>query len=316
MDIQNLDYRHGLLLLAALCAGMGIYSLSGQLLTLRSQNKAVRAFMGGVEGDTPQNAVRIGSRSHQIRLFFAKYNLDATGRESLYATIGRVFCAMFGFFVVQLLGMPLLVCLVGVPVGVLFFDGLIDNQWRSLKNAIAKELPVFLTRFGSIQQTTPNVIEALLEVSSTLDESGQLVPLLERYVRLMQEGGGSAMQLITDESTAISRDLGLTMILVARLRETGGGAYAATFRKVADSMGSIMEARADGAAKAAEKRGAVRMIVVIMVLFVGYMLKYSQLSSAFADPKMQFMYLVIAGLVGVGVTVMDKQIDEALQQVD
>ncbi len=219
-------------------------------------------------------------------------------------------CALL---VLIFLGVPLPLYLLAPVLGWVVVSGQVNGAWSKMRLALEKELPTFLLRMSATIQATPNVPEAVADVTASLDPTGPLQAWLKRLLVAMQTGGRKGLEEMREEAAAISPSLMLAVMELERLWETGGSGYVEAFRLASENLASILEGRAMAAAKADGAWGTIRIIL----LALGGSLVVAMSSSAggglFNTPTVQIGLLVALAWAALGWNVIGDMIREVME---
>jgi len=192
-------------------------------------------------------------------------------------------------------------------------SGQVNGAWSKMRLALEKELPTFLLRMSATIQATPNVPEAVADVTASLDPTGPLQAWMKRLLVAMQTGGRKGLEEMREEAAAISPSLMLAVMELERLWETGGSGYVEAFRLASENLASILEGRAMAAAKADGAWGTVRVIL----LALGGSLVVAMSSSAggglFNTPTVQIGLLIALAWAALGWNVIGDMIREVME---
>jgi hypothetical protein len=115
-------------ILTAVCAAVIAFRLLSWLLTRKPPaNKLLRDF-GPPQAGTTATDARVGSQEHKIRLGFAGYGFDVSGREVfwLYLAIGVLSLGLV--IAIAALGMPPLFWLAGPAVAYFGVNGMVNGK--------------------------------------------------------------------------------------------------------------------------------------------------------------------------------------------
>jgi Flp pilus assembly protein TadB len=224
-----------------------------------------------------------------------------------------VVVALAALLGLMFLGVPLPLYLLAPVLGWVVVSGQVNGAWSKMRLALEKELPTFLLRMSATIQATPNVPEAVADVTASLDPAGPLQAWMKRLLTAMQTGGRKGLEEMREEAAAISPSLMLAVMELERLWETGGSGYVEAFRLAADNLASILEGRAMAAAKADGAWGTVRVIL----LALGGSLVAAMSSGAggglFNTPAVQVGLLVALAWAALGWNVIGDMIREVME---
>ncbi|BAJ64171.1 type II secretion system F family protein [Anaerolinea thermophila] len=300
------------ILMAISLAAFAYYALEA---VAKQRGRAAKTLADYYQPLTPQEErpIRTGSFEHKVRLAALQYRLNAAGRESLYyygamGALTLVFWAALVF-----LGVPAVLYLLAPVLGWVVVSGQVNGAWQKMRLALEKELPTFLLRMSATIQATPNVPEAIADVTASLDPAGPLQAWMKRLLAAIQTGGRRGLEEMQDEAAAISPSLMMAVMEIERLWETGGSGYVEAFRLASDNLASILEGRAMAAAKADGAWGTVRVIL----LALGGSLVVAMSSAAggglFDTPAVQIGLLLALAWAALGWNVIGDMIREVME---
>jgi len=249
--------------LMALAAALLICGLA-RLIPRRSVSKALSGYYDIPTRRQDAPPAPVGSQAYKIRLACSGFGLDVAGWEELALWAARILVTLVLAVPIALSSLPPMVYLVAPAVAYVAVNSVINNKWNSIRLGIEKEIPTLLLRVSAVVQASPNVMDALTEVTASLDPDGPLKAWMERFTQRLQISGQKGLEDALAEATAISPSLALVVIEIGRLWETGGIGYIEAFRLVSDNLAGILEARAQAAAKSAGAWGTVRIILLAL----------------------------------------------------
>jgi len=300
-------------LMAVSLAALAYYLFEGLTKYRRRAAKPLAAYYRPLALQEGTQPVQAGSCEHKVRLAGLKYGLNTAGREALYYYGALAAIAVLVLAVLVFLGVPVPLYLLAPAVGWLVVNGQVNGAWSRMRMAMEKELPTFLLRMSATIQATPNVPEAVADVTASLDPNGPLQAWMKRLVSAMQTGGRKGLEEMRAEAAAISPSLMLAVMELERLWETGGSGYVEAFRLAADNLASILEGRALAAAKADGAWGTVRVIL----LALGGSLVVAMSSAAggglFNTPTVQVGLLIALLWAALGWNVIGDLMREVMQ---
>lgn len=300
------------LLMAVSLSALAYYAVEA---VAKNRRRAAKTLADYYRPPTPQEEkpVRTGSFEHKVRLAAMQYRLNVVGKESLYYYGGMVVVALAALLGLMFLGVPLPLYLLAPVLGWVVVSGQVNGAWSKMRLALEKELPTFLLRMSATIQATPNVPQAVADVTASLDPAGPLQAWMKRLLAAMQTGGRKGLEEMREEAAAISPSLMLAVMELERLWETGGSGYVEAFRLAADNLASILEGRAMAAAKADGAWGTVRVIL----LALGGSLVAAMSSGAggglFNTPAVQVGLLVALAWAALGWNVIGDMIREVME---
>ncbi len=300
------------ILMAISLAAFAYYALEA---VAKQRGRAAKTLADYYQPLTPQEErpIRTGSFEHKVRLAALQYRLNVVGKESLYYYGAIVAIALVVWAALVFLGVPAVLYLLAPVLGWVVVSGQVNGAWQKMRLALEKELPTFLLRMSATIQATPNVPEAIADVTASLDPAGPLQAWMKRLLATIQTGGRRGLEEMQDEAAAISPSLMMAVMEIERLWETGGSGYVEAFRLASDNLASILEGRAMAAAKADGAWGTVRVIL----LALGGSLVVAMSSSAggglFNTPAVQFGLLLALAWAALGWNVIGEMIREVME---
>lgn len=300
-------------ILAAGCAAVIVYGLLSWLFSRRPSSDTLLRDFGSQQEAAVITEARVGSQEHKIRMAFAGYGFDVSGRElfSLYLVIGVIGLALA--IAVAAFGMPPLFWLAGPVVAYFGVNGMVNGKWNKMRMAMEKEIPSFLMNLSSVIQLNPNVIQALEDASLSLNPKGHLKPWIDRLVHALQSRGKKGMDEMLAEAGDISSSLLLVVVEIGRLWETGGQGYAQSFQMVSENLAGILEGRAKAFSKADGAWGTIRVIVLALggAIFLAFSTPGS--SELFRTLAAQIAIVVAVAWAGFGFTYIGDLIRESVE---
>ncbi|MEW6287368.1 MAG: hypothetical protein AB1509_14185 [Chloroflexota bacterium] len=300
------------LLMAVSLAALAYYALDA---VSRNRGRAAKTLADYYQPLTPQedSPIRTGSFEHKMRLAAMQYRLNVVGKEYLYYYGAMAALAAAVWLVLVVLGVPVTLYLLAPVLGWVVVNGQVSGAWQKMRLALEKELPTFLLRMSATIQATPNVPEAVADVTASLDPSAPLQAWMKRLLVAMQTGGRKGLDEMREEAAAISPSLMLGVMEVERLWETGGSGYIEAFRLASENLASILEGRAMAAAKADGAWGTIRVIL----LALGGSLVVAMSSGAggglFNTPAIQIGLLIALSWAALGWNVIGDMIREVME---
>lgn len=255
-----------------------------------------------------------GSPEFKIRLVFSPLHIDVANREEIALNITRFLVGLLVAFVLRFVfGLPTIACLSGILGGVLITNTLASGAWRSMCEKIDQEIPVFLSGFSSTIQVNPNILQAVEEESGVLASGSPLqVWLRDRFIRLGQEKGVSALPELIEEAFHVSNSLGVMVFLISRLWRTGGMEWRRSFALAASNLEGVMEARILGLAAGTSAKGAVKVIIGVTSVVVMVLARNPLFVNAVNNPVVQFVYAGTTLSMIFGYGYMGNMIDNLL----
>jgi Flp pilus assembly protein TadB len=300
------------ILMAVSLAAFAYYALEA---LAKQRGRAAKTLADYYQPLTPQEErpIRTGSFEHKVRLAALQYRLNAAGKESLYYYGAMAAVALAALLVLAFLGVPVVLYLLAPVLGWVVVSGQVNGAWQKMKLALEKELPTFLLRLSATIQATPNVPEAIADVTASLDPAGPLQAWMKRLLAAIQTGGRRGLEEMQDEAAAISPSLMLAVMELERLWETGGSGYVEAFRLASDNLASMLEARGMAAAKADGAWGTVRVILLALGGALAAAMSSGSGSGLFGTPTVQIGLLAALAWAALGWNVIGDMIREVMQ---
>lgn len=299
-------------LLQAAALAVLAYLAGTILFRPRQAKKHLSEYFAPAQSNSSK-VVPTGSLEHKIRLAAMRYRLDATGREKplYYAAIVILTLAIAALEL--LLRLPAILLLAAPVLGFGVVRGQLNTAWHAMRHAIERELPTFLLRMAATIQATPNVPEAIADVTASLDPSGPLFAWMSRLQAAIQTGGRRGLDDLQAEAGSISPSLLLVVLELARLWETGGSGYGEAFRLASTNLASILEGRASAAAKADGAWGTVRIILLALGGSLVVAMSSSAGSGLFSTPAVQLGLVLVVAWAALGWSVIGDTIREVTE---
>ncbi|MDX9864828.1 MAG: hypothetical protein RBT34_08490 [Anaerolineaceae bacterium] len=253
-----------------------------------------------------------GSDEHKIRLAFNKFHIDVSGREKEARTMAYILAGILGFLFMKIgLLMSVLISLIGIGLGYLMVNAVIEAAWKQVQLAIDTELPLFLTGFASTVQIQQDKLSAVYEEAQTLNPDGPLQKwLIERFVNQYEKYGQQCLTDLIKEAFGISNSLGVMMYMIQRFW-TAGGDWGDAFVLGTDNLEGILDARISGDAQGANARGSILAIAGLLVVVIVVMTRNPSTREIISLPIMQLGYVGLFGWMMFGWKFMTNMINEA-----
>jgi hypothetical protein len=209
-------------------------------------------------------------------------------------------------------GAPVLMIPASFVAAWFIVESQMNGTWVKLSHGIEKDIPIFLSRLASTIQIESNVLEALNEVTETLDAKSPLREWMLRFIARCQSGGQQALGEMLVEAQAISTSLGIAVFEIGRLWETGGQGYAKAFTIAADNIGDALKARGMAHAKGDGAKGSIRMIVFALLAVMLFLFRTPQFAASMKDFTIQVVFAFILGWMFFGWSMIDSIIENAV----
>ena len=292
-----------------------VYYVLELLAAWRGRGRAARTLADYYQPLAPQeeHPVRTGSFEHKVRLAALQYRLNVAGKERLYYYGAVVILTLVALLGLVTLGVPPTLYLLAPLVGWVVVSGRVNGAWQKMRLALEKELPTFLLRLSATIQATPNVPEAIADVTASLDPSGPLQAWMKRLLTAMQTAGRKGLEEMREEAASISPSLLMAVMEIERLWETGGSGYVEAFRLASDNLAAILESRAMAAAKADGAWGTVRVILIALGGALVVAMSSATGGGLFDTPAVQIGLLLALAWAMLGWNVIGDMIREAME---
>jgi hypothetical protein len=295
--------------LAGGALAFGTYYLARILTRIRRPGGRLSQFAAKSEQKAASDT---GSQKHKIRLVFAAFGLDVAGSETLALWLARLGGGTAMALILLLVNAPPLMLPAAYVAAWFLVDSQMNGAWVKLTHSVERDIPIFLSRMASTIQIESNVLEALNEVTETLEVKSPLRAWMLQFIARCQAGGQQALGEMLAEAQAVSTSLGIAVFEIGRLWETGGLGYAAAFRIAADNIGDALKARGLAHAKGEGAKGSIRTIVLALVVVMVFLLRTPQFASALRDPTIQMVYAFLLGWMFFGWSAIDSIIEGAI----
>jgi len=253
-----------------------------------------------------------GSDEHKIRLAFSKFRIHVAGHEKQARTMAYIAAGVVGFLFMRVgLLMSAVISLIGMGLGYLLINTLIEGAWKEVQMAIDSELPLFLTGFSSTVQIQQDKLSAVYEEAQTLNPEGPLRKwLLERFVCEYEKYGQQCLPELIREAFEISNSLGVMMYMIQRFW-TAGGDWGHAFVLGTANLEGILDARIAGDAQGANARSSILAIAGLLVVVIVIMTRNPTTRDIIGAPIMQIGYVGLFAWMLFGWKVMTNMINEA-----
>jgi Flp pilus assembly protein TadB len=296
-----------------------LFFILGEKMAGRWQTSEAKKRMDRYSGEDHRSQqtrheqeIVFGSEKHRLRMAFAHYHIRVDGHEKLALWVARLSAGLVIALVLQLVGLTPLFSIIGFLGGLLLVNGLQETSWIGVKAEMEKEIPQFLNGFISTIQVTRDIPRAVDEEIEALDQKGPLAGWLKHFVQACQSRGMEALPDLEAEAFQLSVSLGSVLFLIRRLSETGGEEYRQAFAVAAANQGGILDARAQARASGSGARGAVQIIVAMVVFVIVVMVKSPTIANTVAQPLVQLVYVGLSLLMCFGWGLINKMIDDLI----
>ena len=253
-----------------------------------------------------------GSEEHKIRLAFSKIHINVAGNEIQARTTAYIIAGVLGFLFMKFgILMSTIISLIGIGLGYLLVNTMIEAAWKEIQLGIDSELPLFLTGFASTVQIQQDKITAVYEEAQTLNPDGPLRKwLLERFVNEYEKYGQQSLPGLVKEAFEISNSLGVMVYMIQRFW-TAGGDWGDAFTLGTSNLEGILDARISGDAQGANARSSILSIAGLLIIVIVIMTRNPSTQEVINSPIMQLGYVFLFGWMMFGWKVMTNMINEA-----
>jgi hypothetical protein len=288
---------------------VGTYFLVRMLTQIKRPGGRLTQFAGS---DAEKKTVEVGSANYKIRLVFIAFGLDVSGNETMALWLARLGVGVGIALLLMIAGAPILMVPAGFVAAWFVVESQMNGTWVKLSHGIEKDIPIFLSRLASTIQIESNVLEALNEVTETLDVKSPLREWMLRFIARCQSGGQQALGEMLVEAQSISTSLGIAVFEIGRLWETGGQGYAKAFTIASDNIGDALKARGMAHAKGDGAKGSIRMIVFALLAVMIFLFRTPQFAASMKDFTIQVVFAFILGWMFFGWSMIDSIIENAV----
>ncbi len=274
----------------------------------------VKKLIGYKEEDKKIKPTDFGSSEFKTRLAFSKYNIDVYQHENLAINVTRIIMSLIMIIILHFIfSLPIITSMAGGLGGIMIVNSFAAGAWMKMCNEVDKEIPIFLSGFTSTIQVNPNVLQAVEEESTVLSVNSPLKKwLIERFVKLGQERGISALEDLVVEAFRISNSLGIMVFLIGRLWKTGGMEWKRSFGLAASNLEGVMEARLLGLAAGNSAKGAVKLIIAVTLFIILVMARNPVFKTSMEFPVVQAVYAMSILMMIFGYGFMSNMIDSLM----
>lgn len=297
------------ILIAALCGLMlvllawAIFIRPGVL-----REKRERQF-DRVSGGQLADDVPLDEKSLPAQLQAAGINLGNNPEMAFWLISSIMGATVLGLLV--LTNMPLPLAALGGGVGFYLPRWYLKRRAGQRGREIDGELPKALGYVIAHLRTDPSVLEALTTAATLLSTGGRRSPLAEELSRTVGErralGVEGALRALQERSPSPS----LSMLAFAlQIFHRAGGEYTRTLGEQADGIRTIIEARGEARASAADALLAAKAIPVILFGVLILMLQDPEYAAFYSSFIGQLLLIVAIGLMGLGYLLMESMVQE------
>ena len=299
-------------LAAAALAVIG-YLAAGRLVANLDKSSVTRLETFAGEATMPVSAATpIGSYTYRVRLAFAKYGLNANGREQFYLWMARIAVGGGLTLVMLVLGLPLITSLIGLVAGYVLVNGQVTRAWNRMRTDTEAEIPALLSGMKSSISTAPNVPQALAETAKSLRAGGPLRNWAEKTASQLHAEGQPCIDSLRKEAAAISSSLAVCVELIGRMWTTGGQGYAQAFESAASNLRDVLSARVLARAKGSGAQSTTNLLMGLAFATIIFLNKNPSMSAIVRTPLVQLAYAAIFLMIVYGYNTINEMIENAV----
>jgi hypothetical protein len=277
----------------------------------KSSVTRLEAFAGEA-GNPRAVGVPVGSFNHRVRLAFAKYRIDVSGREEFYLWAARVAVGGGLTLVMFVVGLPLITSLIGLVAGYVLVDGLITRTWNRMRTDVEAEIPGLLSGLKSAISTAPNVPQALADTARTLKLGGPLRSWAEKTASQMHAEGQPCFDDLRKEAAAISSSLAVCVELIGRMWTTGGQGYAQAFENASENLRDVLSARVLARARGSGAQSTTNLLMGLAFVTIVFLNRNPSMAASVRIPLVQVAYAVIFLMIVYGYNMINDMIENAV----
>lgn len=262
-----------------------------------------------VSGGQLADEIAVDEKSLRAQLQAAGINLGNNPEMAFWLISLILGGAVLGLLI--LLNMPLPLAALGGGVGFYLPRWYLKRRAGERGREIDEELPKSLGYIIAHIRTDPSVMDALSTAATLLATAGRRSPLAEELSRTVGErralGVEGALKALQERSPSPS----LAMLAFAlQIFHRAGGEYTRTLAEQADGIRTIIEARGEARASAADAMLAAKAIPVILFGVLILMLQDPEYVAFYSSFIGQLLLIVAIGLMGLGYLLMESMVQE------
>lgn len=297
------------ILIALLCALMVIlfaWSVFVRPGLLKSKREAQ---YDQVSGAKLSQEIELDEKSLGAQLQAAGINLGSNPELAFWLISAILGGVVFGILV--MLNMPLPLAALAGGVGFYLPRWYLKRRAGQRGREIDEELPKAIGYVIAHIRTDPSVMEALHTAATLLTTAGKRSPLAEELSRVVAErkalGIEGALRALQERSPSSS----LSMLAFAlQIFHRAGGEYTKTLSEQANGIRTIIEARGEARASAADAMLAAKAIPVILFGVLVLMLQDPEYAAFYSSFVGQVVLILAIGLMAVGYLLMESMVQE------
>ena len=289
------------------------YLAAGRLVASLAKTSVTRLeTFAGEAAISTSSVVPVGSYAYRVRLAFAKYGLDASGREGFFLWAARIAIGGGLTLVMLAVGLPLITSLIGLVAGYVLVNGLVTRAWNRMRTDVEAEIPTLLSGLKSAISTAPNVPQALADTARTLRAGGPLRSWVEKTASQMHAEGQPCIESLRKEAAAISSSLAVCVELIGRMWTTGGQGYAQAFENAADNLRDVLSARVLARARGSGAQSTTNLLMGLAFVTIIFLNRNPSMAATVRTPVVQVAYAVIFLMIVYGYNMINDMIENAV----
>jgi hypothetical protein len=289
------------------------YLAAGRLVASLAKTSITRLeTFAGEAAISPSSVVPVGSYAYRVRLAFAKYGIDASGREGFFLWAARIAIGGGLTLVMLVVGLPIITSLIGLVAGYVLVNGLVTRAWNRMRTDVEAEIPTLLSGLKSAISTAPNVPQALADTARTLRAGGPLRAWAEKTASQMHAEGQPCIESLRQEAAAISSSLAVCVELIGRMWTTGGQGYAQAFENAADNLRDVLSARVLARARGSGAQSTTNLLMGLAFVTIIFLNRNPSMAATVRTPVVQVAYAVIFLMIVYGYNMINNMIENAV----
>jgi len=262
-----------------------------------------------VSGAQLADDITLDEKSLGAQLQAAGLNLGSNPEMAFWLISLIMGGTLFGLLV--MVNMPLPLAALGGGVGFYLPRWYLKRRAGQRGREIDQELPKALEYIIVHIRTDPSMMDALNTAATLLSTAGRRSPLADEFSRTAAErralGVEGTLKALQERSPSPS----LAMLAFAlQIFHRAGGEYTRTLAEQADGIRTIIEARGEARASAADAMLAAKAIPAILFGVLILMLQDPEYVAFYSSFVGQVLLIVAIGLMGVGYLLMESMVQE------
>jgi hypothetical protein len=288
------------------------YLAAGRLAAKLGKGVSSRLETFADEAAAPaSSAVPVGSYAYRVRLAFARYGLEVSGREEFFLWAARIAIGGGLTLVMLIVGLPFITSLIGLVAGYTLVNGLVTRAWNRMRTDIEAEIPALLSGLKSAISTAPNVPQAVADTAKTLS-AGPLRSWAEKTASRMHAEGQPCLEDLRKEAAAVSSSLAVCVELIGRMWTTGGQGYTQAFSSAAENLRDVLSARVLARARGAGAQSTTNLLMGMAFVMIIFLNRSPSLAAVVRTPLVQVAYAAIFLMIVYGYNMINDMIENAV----